>query len=220
MTGTVVITGANGSLALGFVECFLESYPQHTLVATVRNPSPEKDPNTAKLIQLISKYPTAKVNIETLDLGELASVRSFAEKLAGQVSSMELPRISAVVCNASTWSLEAGQKFTADGYEASFQVCHLSHYLLVLKLLGSMEATSGRIVMLGSVTHDPEKPNPLTSLRPNIAENIEDLISPDQDPPGLVHDRGFQRYATAKLANAIFVQDINKRLQGVCELSE
>lgn len=215
MIGTVIITGANGSLGLGFVESFLSKYPQHTLVATVRNPSPDTDPNTAKLLKIVSKYPTAKVHVEALDLGNLAGVRSFAEKLAVQVASKELPRIAAIVCNASTWSLESGQKFTSDDYESTFQVCHLSHYLLVLKLLSSMDTTSGRIVMLGSVvTYD--KYNPLSSLGPCFPDNFEELVKPSSDPPKLVHDRGFQRYATAKLANVTFANDLSERLQKVC----
>lgn len=215
MSGTVVITGANGSLALGFVESFLSKYPQHTLVGTVRNQSPEKDPNTAKLLSVVNKYPKAKFHLEALDLGDLASVRSFAEKLSTRITSKELPRITAIICNAYTWSLESGQKFTSDSYEATFQVCHLSHYLLVLKLLGSMDTTSGRIVMLGSVTHDADKPNPLSSLGPCFTDDFEELVKPTPDPAKLVHDRGFQRYATAKLANVTFANDLNERLQKV-----
>lgn len=215
MSGTVVITGANGSLALGFVESFLSKYPQHTLVATVRNPSPEKDPNTAKLLSLVNKYPKANFHLEALDLGNLASVRSFAEMLSSRISSKELPCITAIVCNACTWSLESGQKFTADNYEATFQVCHLSHYLLVLKLLNSMDTTCGKIVMLGSVTHDADKPNPLSSLGPCFPDDFEELVKPTSDPTNLVYDRGFQRYATAKLANVTFANDLNKRLQKV-----
>lgn len=215
MGDTVVITGANGSLALGFVDSFLARYPQHTLIATVRNPSPEEDPNTAKLMKLISEHSNSKVLIETLDLGSLADVRLFAEKLNARISSRELPRISAIVCNAAALSLVAGQKFTSDDYEATFQVCHLSHYLLVLKLLESMNFASGRIVMLGSITHYPEKPNPLFSLRAGIPDNIEDLVKPSPDPPSLVHDMGWKRYSTAKLANVLFAEDLNKRLQKV-----
>ena len=218
MSGTVIITGANGSLALGFVEAFLKSYPRHTLIATVRNTSPEKDSNTAKLKQLVSRFPGAKVLIEALDLGKLSSVRSFADSISLRVSSKELPRISAIVCNAATLSLEAGQKFTSDGYEATFQICHLSHYLLIVKLLGSMDTKTGRIVTLGSITHYPEKPNPLSSLRPQIPDDIKELVKPGPDPPGLAHDRGFQRYGTAKLANVILANDLNRRFQAVCEI--
>ena len=87
MEGTVVLTGANGSLALGFVQALLETHPQKTLVATVRNPSPEQDPNTEKLLALAARFPKAKFHLETLDLGKLANVRSFADKLSRLISS-------------------------------------------------------------------------------------------------------------------------------------
>lgn len=217
MAGTVLITGANGTLGLEFVRALLTSHPQYTLVGTVRNPSPETDPNTASLMQIVKEHPAAKVHIHALDLGKLADVRSFANKLSGQIAQGELPRISAIVCNAATWSLEAGLRFTSDDLEATFQICHLSHYLLVLKLLGSMDMKSGRIVMLGSITHYPEKPNPLSAFRPEIPADIECLVRPKPDQPGEAHDRGYQRYGTAKLSNVTFMDDLNKRLQAVCQ---
>ncbi|KAL4978827.1 hypothetical protein BDW66DRAFT_164129 [Aspergillus desertorum] len=178
--------------------------PPHTLIATVRNPSPDEDPNTAKVALLASKYPSAHVRIEALDLGSLAAVRSFADRLAARISSKELPPMPAIICNAFTWSLESGQRFTSDGLEATFQVGHSAHYLLALKLLGSMDTNSGRIVMLG----------------PEIPADIEELVMPGPDPAHLVHDRGFQRYGTAKLANVIFLQDLDQRLQRSPKLSK
>jgi NAD(P)-dependent dehydrogenase (short-subunit alcohol dehydrogenase family) len=214
MTGTIILTGANGSLGLGFLQAFLVTYPNHTLVATVRNTSAESDPNTASLLKLISKHPKSRVLVETLDLGSLANTRSFADRISTKISNRELPRISAIVCNAFTWSLN-GQKQTTDGFEATFQVSHLSHMLLVLKLLGSMDPTSGRIVMLGSEAHYPEKENPLAKLRAGFPNDLEQLVRPLPDKPEEVHDRGFQRYGTAKLANVVFMNDLNQRLQKV-----
>lgn len=217
MNGSVLITGANGSLALGFTKSFLSLYQNHTLIATVRNPSPEKDPNTAKFVQLISKYPNANVLIEALDLSNLTNVRSFAEKLSTRIHAGELPRLTAIICNAASISLGGGQKFTPDGYETTFQISHLSHYLLVLKLLDSMDVHSGRIVMLGSIAHYTEKSNPLYSLKTYVPDDIEELVKPSLDPPSLVYDRGFQRYGMAKLANVTFANDLNRRLKKVKE---
>ena len=78
-----------------------------------------------------------------------------------------------------------------------------------------MDTTCGKIVMLGSVTHDADKPNPLSSLGPCFPDDFEELVKPTSDPTNLVYDRGFQRYATAKLANVTFANDLNKRLQKV-----
>ncbi|KAF4980497.1 hypothetical protein FZEAL_3508, partial [Fusarium zealandicum] len=208
MAGTVIITGANGSLALGFVEHILSAYPSYTLLATVRD---ETDANTAKLAQIIKASQSPRAHIEALDLGSLAKARSFADALAGRVARGELPPIKALVCNAFTWSLSE-QVFTADGLERTFQVGHLSHYLLVLKLVGSM-AADGRIVLLGSAVHYPENPNPLSKLVARLPDHLGLLVKPEPDQPGQEHDRGFQRYGTTKLANVMLMHDLNDMLE-------
>ncbi|KAL2127455.1 hypothetical protein VTI74DRAFT_10700 [Chaetomium olivicolor] len=48
---------------------------------------------------------------------------------------------------------------------------------------------------------------------------MDELVHPRPDPPGQVHDRGFQRYGTAKLANVVFTHDLNRRLQADPNLS-
>ncbi|KAF7552226.1 hypothetical protein G7Z17_g4470 [Cylindrodendrum hubeiense] len=213
----VLITGANGSLALPFVERILTSYPSYTVIAAVRNPSPESDSNTANLTRTISSHNGARAHIEALDLASIKNIRSFSNRIAERVANGELPPIDAIVCNAFTWSLN-GQLSTADGFERTFQVGHLAHYLLVLKLLGSM-APNGRVVMLGSANHYPEKPVPISKLGAEFPSEIDTLIKPGPDSPGDEHDRGFQRYATTKLANVMFMQDLNDRLLNDPKLS-
>ncbi|KAF2650308.1 NAD(P)-binding protein [Lophiostoma macrostomum CBS 122681] len=220
MAGTVLITGANGTLALEFVRSLLTLHPEYTILAAVRNPSTQEDPNTAKLAQIVAKHPKSRFLVQRLDLGSLDNVRSFTASVSRQVNNGELPRISAIVCNAMTWSLESGQKFTADKLEATFQICHLSHHLLVLKLLESMDKTSGRIVMLGSVVHYPEKPNPLSKFRPGFPSDMDQLVKPLPDGPGEEHDRGYARYGSAKLANVVFMHDLNRRLEANAALAK
>ncbi|KAF7588120.1 hypothetical protein BBP40_006153 [Aspergillus hancockii] len=210
--GTILITGANGSLALEFVDQLLACYSNVTLVGTVRNTSNE-DPNTAKLNQIVSKYPGRNVYIEKLDLKSFENVRQFSNRIADKVTKGTLPRISTIVCNAFAWSLTGGVKYSSDGFESSFQVTYLSHFLLVLTLLGSMDAEKGRIVMLGSSTHYPDRPNPLSKLTACFPDDIEELVHVPAYPPEENHDRGFQRYGTAKLMIVFFMNDLNRRLQ-------
>ncbi|KAH7123008.1 hypothetical protein EDB81DRAFT_225608 [Dactylonectria macrodidyma] len=211
MAGTVLITGANGSLGMPFIEHILSSYPTYTIIAAVRNPSPSSDPNTAALARTIASHDTSRAFIEPLDLTSLANVRSFAESIADRVAKKQLPPLAAIVCNAFTWSLH-DQLTTPDGFERTFQVGHLAHFLLVLKLLGAM-ASTGRVVMLGSANHYPEKPVPISKLGAAFPDDINILVKPSADEPGNEHDRGFQRYATTKLANVMFMQDLGARLQ-------
>uniref|UniRef100_A0A0D2XIN9 Ketoreductase (KR) domain-containing protein n=1 Tax=Fusarium oxysporum (strain Fo5176) TaxID=660025 RepID=A0A0D2XIN9_FUSOF len=65
MTGTIIITGANGSLALAYISHLIKIHPSYTILATVRDASPS-DPNTAQLSSLLSSHP--KSSIEALDL--------------------------------------------------------------------------------------------------------------------------------------------------------
>lgn len=210
MTGTIIVTGANGSLALAYVAHLIKTQPSYTILATVRNASPS-DPNTAQLSSVLSSHP--KSSIEALDLSLLSNVRAFSENTAKRVASGELPPIKAIICNAFTMSVTE-QVYTPDGFERTFQVNHLSHFVLVLKLIGSM-ASDGRIVMLGSDTHYTTRSHPLFKQRPGIPEDTELLVKPKPDKKGKEYDGGFHRYGNSKLANIMFMQDLNARLEKV-----
>lgn len=206
-TGTVLITGANGSCAIPFISHIKNHYPNLDIIATVRNASSD-DPNTAYLSSIIPPS-----SIEALDLSSLAAVNTFTAGLSRRIAEGDLPHLKAVVCNAFTMSLK-DQIFTSDGLEQTFQVNHLAHYLLVLKLLGSM-ASDGRIVMLGSNAHYTGRKHPLFDIPVSIPDDIGKLVKPERDTPGNEYSHGFQRYGVSKLANIIFMHDLNARLAKV-----
>jgi NAD(P)-dependent dehydrogenase (short-subunit alcohol dehydrogenase family) len=217
MASTVIITGATGSLALEAVQQLLSSHPSLTIVGTVRNASKSpKGPHLLRLEEMAHQYPSSKLLIKSVDLNSISEVRAFSNEIAGLVESNELPRISAIICNAFTWSLE-GQQFSKDSMESTFQVNHLSHFLLVLKLLRSMDPETGRVVMLSSEVHDPEHPNAFSKLGAELPsdENLDSLIRPGADEAGTEHDMGWRRYANSKLANVMFMRSLNRRLQQV-----
>jgi WW domain-containing oxidoreductase len=211
--GTIIITGANGSLALSFVEYLLGNYPSYFAILTVRDDS-KADPNTTKLRNIVSRFQSAKVSVEALDFASLSNVRSFAEKILAQVSTGEIPPISAIVCNAFAWSL-TDTKYSKDGYELGFQVSHLSHFVLVLKLIGSMNKETGRLVFLGSEAHDSKNKNGFNPLGAMIPEDLEEIFKPKEDKKGEEMSRGFQRYSNSKMANVMFMHALNRKLQQV-----
>lgn len=217
MAGTVIITGATGSLALEAVQQLLSSHPSLTIVGTVRNAKKSpRSPQLLRLEELAHRYPSSKLLIKSVDLNSTLEVRAFSDEIAGLVESNELPPIHAIICNAFTWSLD-GQQFSKDRLESTFQVNHLSHYLLVLKFLRSMDPETGRVVMLSSEVHDPEHFNPLSKLGADLpsSDSLDTLVNPGADEVGTEHDMGWQRYANSKLANVMFMQSMNKRLQQV-----
>ncbi|KAJ5961370.1 Short-chain dehydrogenase/reductase SDR [Penicillium vulpinum] len=215
MVGTVIITGATGSLALEAVQQLLSLHPSSTIVGTVRNATKfPKSPYLLRLEKIKHQHPSSKLLIKSVDLNSTLEVRAFSSEIAGLIESNELPPISAIICNAFTWSLD-GQQFSKDMLESTFQVNHLSHFLLVLLLLPSMDPETGRVVMLSSEVHDPEHSNALAKLGAELppSGNLDVLIHPGADEAGTEHDMGWQRYANSKLANVMFMQSLNQRLQ-------
>ncbi|KAJ5131286.1 uncharacterized protein N7515_007325 [Penicillium bovifimosum] len=222
MAGTVIITGATGSLALEAVHQVLSTHPSLTVIGTVRNATKTpKSPQLLRLEGLSRQNPSSNLLIKSVDLSSLSDVRAFANEIAGLVEKKELPPISAIICNAFTWSLD-GQRLSKDQMENTFQVNHLSHFLLVLKLLRSMDPENGRVVLLSSVVHDPEHSNPLAKLGAELPsdDNLDSLIKPDPDAAGTEYDMGWQRYANSKLANVMFMHSLNERLQQNPRLSK
>ncbi|PLB55667.1 NAD(P)-binding protein [Aspergillus steynii IBT 23096] len=209
--GTIIITGANGSVAIPAVEQLLSQHPDHTLVLTVRNAASE-DPNTQRLRDVISQHETAKASIRQLDLASLSSVHQFAGEIASEISEGKLPHLTSIICNAYYWNMVTEAQLTEDGYEKTFQVNHLAHAVLALRLLSHFGPDGGRIVLFSSDTHFPGQ-SPLEKYPPVIPDDLDLLAKPpnyeNADPMG----RGFQNYSVSKLAITMWMYAINRYLE-------
>ncbi|KAL8804215.1 MAG: hypothetical protein Q9223_005890 [Gallowayella weberi] len=210
MAGTYIITGANGSLAIPAIKHLLTKYPNSTLIATVRNAN-DNDLNTLSLRNTLNAFPQAKISVRQLDLTLLSSVHDFAKSIAADVSSGKLPPLSAIICNAYYWNLVKPIETTEDGYEKTFQVSHLAHVVLVLRLLGSFGPSGGRIVLLSSDAHKPGG-NSLAKYPPAIPDDMEQLVKPAADVPVDNFGKGLLRYGNAKLANTMWMYALNRAL--------
>lgn len=91
------------------------------------------------------------VEVLPLDLASLSAVREFADAalkiLNGEPIDMLLLNAGAQFMNTSVRS--------ADGFELTFAINHLAHYLLARLLLPAV-AEGGRVVLTTSDTHDPK----------------------------------------------------------------
>ena len=117
-----------------------------------------------------------------LDLASLASVRTFADEVKQRLGKSH---IDLMVLNAGVQAMDTTKR-TVDGFELTFGVNHLAHYLLARLLVPCM-ADDGRLIMTTSDTHDPAKGvgGPKT-LEP------EALAHPDKHPK-------FSAYPASKL---------------------
>ncbi|KAK5997961.1 Short-chain dehydrogenase iccH-like protein [Cladobotryum mycophilum] len=209
MSGLVIFTGANSSMGIPAANHLLQKYPDYTVLFTVRDAS-ESDVNTNKLRDTISKHTNAKASVLPLDLVSLSATHDFADTIASRIQSGQYPRLAAIVCNAYYWNLIGDPELTEDGYDKTFQVSHISHAALVLRLLGSFDDAGGRVVLLSSDSHWPGK-NAMEKYPPAIPDDLELLVKPTVDEDKL--GRGYQRYATAKLAITNWMYALNRHLE-------
>ncbi|EED15842.1 short-chain dehydrogenase, putative [Talaromyces stipitatus ATCC 10500] len=216
MASSVLLAGANGSLAMPAIQHLLSTYPTISAILAVRNTS-ASDPNTRRLLEIIAPFKD-RVSLRSLDLADLSSVHSFANSLAAEIASGAVPALASIICNAFYWNLASLPELTSDGFEKTFQINHLAHAALILRLLGSCTANA-RILVLASDAHYPGK-NSLEKYPPALPEvngqndqgDFDILIYPEtktkNDPMGY----GFQRYANSKLAIVAWMYALNRRL--------
>jgi retinol dehydrogenase 12 len=129
-----------------------------------------------------------RVEFLALDLGDLGSVRAAA----GQLLAAERP-IHLLVNNAGV----AGQRgLTASGFEMTFGVNHVGHFLFTTLLLDRL-ATSGpaRIVNVSSGNHFNAKGIDFEAVRRPTRTYI-----------------GLKEYDVSKLANVLFTRSLVERL--------
>ena len=137
---------------------------------------------------------TASIDSLPLDLARLASVRSFAaavEERLGETS------IDALVLNAGVQFGDVDHR-TEDGFETTFAVNHLSHYLL-LRLLMPRLTPGAVVVITTSDTHDP-KAVPLAPPEHADARKLAQgqvRLNSEAKAPGIL------AYSTSKLCNLL-----------------
>jgi NAD(P)-dependent dehydrogenase (short-subunit alcohol dehydrogenase family) len=186
----------------------------------VRNPS-ASDPNTRRLLEATAPFKD-RVSIRSLDLCDLSAVHSFAISLAAEIASGTVPPLSSIICNAFYWNLTGPPELSTDGFEKTFQINHLAHAALILRLLASC-AADARILVFASDAHYPGK-NSLEKYAPGLPEvngqqgygSLDFLVHPSKEPKA-ENDHmgyGFQRYANSKLAIVTWMYALNCRLHG------
>ena len=208
---TIIVTGGNSGLGYGCAAALLsESPPWHVVIAC-------RDIERAqKAVEMLRKFarPGAQIETMALDLASLASVRSFASMLGNRLKAADLPPLHGLVCNAA---VQGARTFTADGFESTFGVSHLGHYLLVNLLVPLMEKPA-RIAVVASGVHDPTElakvpasmgvPVPAWNTPTALAKGDLRQAAANDDAAA---DRG-RRYSNTKLANVYFTYGLALRL--------
>ena len=123
------------------------------------------------------------------DLASLENVRKAATEFLSRFD-----RLDVLIANAG--GINGKRMTTKDGFEYTFGVNHLAHFLLTNLLLESLKASApARVVVTSSSAHA------LGHIE------FDDLMSERRY-------RALKAYSQSKLANALFTFELSRRLQG------
>ncbi|GAA2759653.1 oxidoreductase [Actinopolymorpha rutila] len=182
LTGrTAVVTGANAGLGY-HVALELARYGA-TVVLACRDPRRGE----AALARIRRELARPAVELRPLDLGDLSSVRGFADDVTA-----EHPALDLLVNNAGIMALP--RALTADGFERQLGVNHLGHFALTGLLLPALRAAQEepRVVTVSSQMHAMG------------AIDFDDLMSEHRYGP-------WRAYGQSKLANLLFTFELQRR---------
>jgi len=199
---TTIITGANRGLGYETALALAEDSSQ-TLVLAGR----DLDGLESAARRIRSAGANANLVSMHVDLADLASVRAIAAEFRARA----LPSLRTIICNAGVARSDVRER-SADGYELTFAVNHLGHFLLVNLLLDRLQPPA-RILFVSSGAHDPGRAGGPMS-RPRFVK-AEWLAYPERDPrlKGEGRSGGNRAYTTSKLCNVLCTYELARRLQ-------
>jgi len=196
----VLITGAN--VGIGFATAkFLAADPECHVLLACRNEAKAR----AAMAAIQKIHIGARLGFVPLDLFSLASVRRVPEELA----AMRVPALSGLILNAGGINMKAKSlEFSEDGFERTFQLNFLGHFLLANLLIEQMRE-SARIVFVSSDLHDPAATR-MGKLMPPKYGPIEDLAHGTGTAARL---KPMARYGTAKMYAMMAAYELDRELR-------
>ncbi|CAB4491010.1 uncharacterized protein OCT59_003292 [Rhizophagus irregularis] len=191
LTGkTVIITGATTGVGRSLA-AFIASYNPKKLILAVRNRA--KGEATLEFIETRNGH-SNNVEVWDMDLADLKSVKSFAEKFIKEVGELHL-----LFNNAGSAPMELMKiKNTKNNFEVTFQVNYLSQFLLTNLLLDTLKKSAS-----------PEFPCKI--INTNSKEHRLGTIDFENFSG---HKSACHIYVNTKLMGVIFSNELNRKLKG------
>ena len=192
----MLVTGGNSGVGL---ECARQLAREGLRVVIA---SRNRDASAEAVGRIVFESGNEAVEELELDLGSLGSVR----QLAKEIEARGLP-LRAVVCNAGVQATRLSP--SPEGFERTFAVNHLGHFLLVHLLLPNLvEHAPARVVVVSSGVHDPT----LRTGMPDPAIGDLDALARTGGPEGTPF-HGRRSYVNSKLCNLWFAYELGRRLE-------
>lgn len=186
MAGKVVlITGATNGIGRA-AALALAHLGAHVVIA---GRSEERARTVASAVRALTR--NANVDYLLADLTVMPQVRDMAETFRARCD-----RLDVLVNNAG--ALFMAHRKSADGFEMTFALNHLSHFLLTALLLDVLKATAQRMGEARII---------------NVSSDAHMMGKINFDRLGRV-GKGFASYSQTKLMNVLFTYELARRLEG------
>ncbi|HYE27450.1 MAG TPA: oxidoreductase [Allosphingosinicella sp.] len=170
-----IVTGGYSGIGLETVRALVEAGASVTV--------PARSPEAAR--EALAGL--ANVEVATMDLADLESVRAFARSWRDGGRPLH-----GLINNAGVMACPLAR--VGPGWESQFAICHLGHFELARELESSLKAADGpRVIALSSTAH--------------VMSDVH-----WDDPHFLRHDYDkWQAYGQAKTADALFALGLDRR---------
>ncbi|XWK89658.1 MAG: protochlorophyllide reductase [Phormidium sp.] len=201
---TVVITGASSGVGL-YAAKALAKRGWHVVMAC-------RDLAKAETAAKSVGMSPDSYSLMQIDLGSLDSVRQFVKNF--RVSGRSL---DALVCNAAIYMPLIKEPLRSpEGYELTMTTNHLGHFLLCNMMLEDLKKSSApdkRMVILGTVTHNPDELGGKIPPRPDLG-NFEGFAAGFKDPVTMIDGKKFEpvkAYKDSKVCNVLTMRELHRR---------
>ncbi|MBW4687604.1 MAG: protochlorophyllide reductase [Komarekiella atlantica HA4396-MV6] len=202
---TVVITGASSGVGLQAARALAQTEQWHVVMACRDLAKAEKAAQSVGM-------PKDSYTIMLLDVASLESVRQFVKNFR------EIGRpLDALVCNAAIYMPLLKEPLRSpEGFELSVATNHLGHFLLCNLMLEDLKQASvskPRLVILGTVTHNPKELGGKIPPRPDLGD-LKGFEAGFKQPISMIDGKKFEpvkAYKDSKVCNVLTMRELHRR---------
>jgi protochlorophyllide reductase len=201
---TAIITGASSGVGL-YATKALTKRGWHVIMAC-------RDLQKAKKAAAELGIPEDSYTAMLIDTASLESVRQFVNDFRATGRPLD-----ALVCNAAIYMPLLKEPLRSpEGYELTVATNHLGHFLLCNLLLNDLKhsgSSDPRLVILGTVTHNPKELGGKIPPRPDLGD-LKGFADGFKAPISMIDGKKFEpvkAYKDSKVCNVLTMRELHRR---------
>ena len=200
---TVLLTGPTSGIGVHTAEALASICGRVVLAAR------SEERANALIADILTRVPSARLTFLPLELASLSSVDTCATSFLQRQAAEGWPPLKALILNAGVYTFSGKFEASIDGYERTFAVNHLGHFLLATRLLPALEAARpSRVVVVGSGSHF----GPLETRDVTNQDALRQLASPSEAyRRRFWHGASARAYGSSKLCNTLFAKALHAK---------